>query len=169
MAEGIFSYAISQWARSFPCGSAGKESACNAGDPRSVPGLRRSPGEGNGYPLQYSGLENVQDSMAHGVAKSWTQLRDFHFTSLHFPVDWGEKFWKQDGSQPQGMLGRCSISSPRGVCLGPHRLWHPTPTHTLRPFSCLDSLKWTMRLWNCGAGEDSWESLGLQGDQTSQS
>ena len=42
----------------FPCGSAGKESTCNAGDLGLIPGLERSPGEGKGYPLQYSGLEN---------------------------------------------------------------------------------------------------------------
>ena len=42
----------------FPCGSDGKESACNVGDLGSIPGLGRSPREGNGYPLQYSGLEN---------------------------------------------------------------------------------------------------------------
>ena len=55
----------------FPCGSAGKESACNAGDLGSIPGLGRSPGEGKGYPLQYSGLENsFMDYIAHGVAKS---------------------------------------------------------------------------------------------------
>ena len=42
----------------FPCGSAGKESACNVGDLGLIPGLGRSPGEGKGYPLQYSGLEN---------------------------------------------------------------------------------------------------------------
>ena len=46
-----------------PCGSAGKESACNAGDLGSVPGLGRSPGEGKSYPLQYPGLENSMDSM----------------------------------------------------------------------------------------------------------
>ena len=46
----------------FPCGSAGKESACNAGDLGLIPGLGRSPGEGKGYPLQYSGLENSMDS-----------------------------------------------------------------------------------------------------------
>ena len=45
----------------FPGGSAGKESSCNAGYPGSVPGLGRSPGEGNGYPLQYSFLENSMD------------------------------------------------------------------------------------------------------------
>ena len=59
-------------------------SACNAGDPGSIPGLGRSPGEGNGNPLQYSCLENPMDRGAwratvHGVAKSWTQLRDFIF------------------------------------------------------------------------------------------
>ena len=45
----------------FPCGSAGKESACSVGDLGSIPGLGRSPGEGKGYPLQYSGLENSMD------------------------------------------------------------------------------------------------------------
>ena len=45
----------------FPCGSAGKESACNVGDLGSIPGLGISPGEGKGYPLQYSGLENSMD------------------------------------------------------------------------------------------------------------
>ena len=66
----------------FPCGSAGKESACNAGDSDSIPRLGRSPGEGKGYPLQYSGLENSKDCIVHGVAKSWMKLSDFH--SLHF-------------------------------------------------------------------------------------
>ena len=58
----------------FPGGSAGKESTWNAGDMSSIPGLGRSPGEGKGYPLQYSGLENSMDFMVHGVAKSRTQL-----------------------------------------------------------------------------------------------
>ena len=62
----------------FPCGSAGKESTCNAGDLASIPGLGRSPGEGKGYPLQYSGLENSMDCIVHGVAKSRTRLSDFH-------------------------------------------------------------------------------------------
>ena len=43
----------------------------------SIPGLGRSPGEGKGYPLQYSSLENSMDSIVHGVAKSWTRLSDF--------------------------------------------------------------------------------------------
>ena len=66
----------------FPSGSAGKESACSAGDLGSIPGLGRSPGEGKGYPLQYSVLENSMDCIAHGVAKSQTRLNDFPF---HFP------------------------------------------------------------------------------------
>ena len=53
---------LSMWWQGFPCGSAGKESACNAGELRSITGLGRSPGEGKGYPLQYSGLENSMDS-----------------------------------------------------------------------------------------------------------
>ena len=56
----------------FPCGSAGKESAYNVGDLGSIHGLGRSPGEGKGYPLQYSGLENSMDSVVHGVAKNRT-------------------------------------------------------------------------------------------------
>ena len=60
-------------------GSVGKESTCNAGNLGSIPELGRSPGEGKGYPSQYSGLENSMDSTVHGVTKSGTQLRDFHF------------------------------------------------------------------------------------------
>ena len=55
------------------CSSAGKESTCNAEDLGLIPGLGRSPGEGKGYPLQYSGLENFMDCMVHGVAKSQTE------------------------------------------------------------------------------------------------
>ena len=55
----------------FPCGSAGKESACNVGDLGSIPGLGRSPGEGKGYPLQFSGLENSMDCIVHGITKNW--------------------------------------------------------------------------------------------------
>ena len=65
----------------FPVGSGGKDSTCNVGDLGSIPGLGRSLGEGNGYPLQYSGLENSMDCIIHGVAKSQTQLSFFHFTS----------------------------------------------------------------------------------------
>ena len=67
----------------FPGGSDGKESACNAGDLGLIPGLGRSPGRGHDNPLQYSCLENPMDrgawwAIVHGVAKSQTQLNDFH-------------------------------------------------------------------------------------------
>ena len=62
----------------FPDSSVGKESTYNAGDLGLIPGLGRSPGEGKDYPLQYSGLENSMDCIAHGVTKSRTQLSDFH-------------------------------------------------------------------------------------------
>jgi len=63
----------------FPGGSDGTESACNAGDLGSIPGIGRSPGEGKGYPLQYSGLENSMDCTVDGIAKSQTRLSDVHF------------------------------------------------------------------------------------------
>ena len=61
----------------FPCSSIGKESACNAGERGSIPGLGRSPGEGKGYPLQYSGLENPMDYTVCGVPESRTGLATF--------------------------------------------------------------------------------------------
>ena len=56
-----------------------KESTCNVGDLGSISGLGRPPREGNGYPLQYSGLENSMDYIDLGIAKSQTRLSDFHF------------------------------------------------------------------------------------------
>ena len=63
----------------FPGGSANEESACSVEELGLIPGLGRSLGEGIGYPLQYSGLENFMDCIVHGVTKSWTGLSDFHF------------------------------------------------------------------------------------------
>ena len=71
-----FSFSISPY--NFPGSSEVKASACNAGDQGSIPGLGRSTGEGNGNPLQYSGLENSMDCIVHGIAKSWTRLSNFH-------------------------------------------------------------------------------------------
>ena len=71
----------------FPGGSAGEEPTCSVGDLGSIPGLGRSPGEGKGYPLQYSGLENSMDCTVHGVTKSRTRLSDFPF---HLP---GGSMW----------------------------------------------------------------------------
>ena len=84
----------------FPCGSAGKESACNAGDLGLIPGLGRSPGEGKGYPLQYSGLQNSIGCIVHGVAKSQTLLNNFHFTLV------------VEGTQSSELMVSCSLSDP---------------------------------------------------------
>ena len=63
----------------FPCDSAGKEFASNVGELGSIPGLGKSPGEGKGYWLQYSGLENSLDYVVHEVTKDQTGLSAFHF------------------------------------------------------------------------------------------
>ena len=89
--------------RSFPHGSASKESACHAGDLGSIPGLRISspeslvPGEGNSYPLQYSDLENSMDCIVHGFSKGQTQLSDFHFTLLYRKQTYGHPSGKRLG------------------------------------------------------------------------
>ena len=77
-----------------------KPSACNVGDLGSIPGSGRSPGEGNGNPLQYSCLENAMGGGAwwatvHGVAKSWTRLSDF--TSLQWIFKWLFSELKRNG------------------------------------------------------------------------
>ena len=68
----------------FPCGSAGKESTCNAGGLGSIPGWGKSPREGKGYPLQYSGLENSKDCIVHGLTKSqtWLSLSLYRFHTI---------------------------------------------------------------------------------------
>ena len=70
----------------FPCGSAGEESTSNVGDLGSISGLGRSPGEGKGYPLQYSGLENS----VHGVTNSQTQLSDFTLDGKEYACNAGD-------------------------------------------------------------------------------
>ena len=76
----IYHNILNKYRFGFP-GKDGEESASNAGDLGLIPGLGRSPGEGNGYPLQYSGLENFMGRGAWwatvpGVTKSWTRLSD---------------------------------------------------------------------------------------------
>ena len=89
----------------FPCGSAGKESICNAGDLGSIPVLGWSPGKGKGYPLQYSGLENSMDCTVHGVSRSRTRLSDFYYFVIYqetpsFPV----LLVRRDGSKVKNNL-----------------------------------------------------------------
>ena len=88
--SGTKSIGTSALASVLPMGFAGdsadKESTCNTGDLGWILGLGRSPGEGKGYPLQYSGLENSKDCTVHGVAKSQTRLSNFHsLTHAHLP------------------------------------------------------------------------------------
>ena len=64
-------------------------------------GLEESPGEGKGYPLQYSGLENPMDCIAHGIAKTWTQLSDFHFTCRVMESE--VRGWREAIRNPQGL------------------------------------------------------------------
>ena len=71
-------------------GFTGKESACNAGDLGLIPRLGRSPREGKGYPLQYSGLKNSMDCIVHGVTKSWTRLSNFLFKLMLLNCGLGE-------------------------------------------------------------------------------
>ena len=98
----------------FPCDSAGKESACNVGDLGLIPGLGRFPGEGKGYPLQYSGLEDSMNCIVRGVTKNLTRLSYFHFhlemkcPESHYPSllqIWTLKF---EGSS----CGFCSLMMP---------------------------------------------------------
>ena len=116
----------------FPCGSAGKESACNEGDHGSVAGSGRSPGGGHGNPLQYSCLENPMDrgpwrAAVHGVTKSRTRLSNFHLVSESslqtsclalLTITLLAPLWGQDASQlPEnpGLPGPC-VTSGRGHC-----------------------------------------------------
>ena len=72
----------------FPGSSAGKESTCQTGDPGSIPGLGRSPGEGNGYPLQYFGQENSMDCIVPGPQKldKTEQLSLSSFLLFYIPI-----------------------------------------------------------------------------------
>ena len=67
-----------------PLWLSGKESTHNVGDLGSIPGLGRSPGEGKGSPLQYSGLVDYMDCIVDDVTKTWTGLSDFHFHFFHY-------------------------------------------------------------------------------------
>ena len=82
---------------SFPCGSTGKESTCNAGDLGSIPGLGRTPGEGKGYPLQYSGLE-----IFHGLYRPWGHKESDMTEPLSLLVLPQVKLEKQGGEEESG-------------------------------------------------------------------
>ena len=115
--------------RGFLCGSAGKELACHVGDLGSIPGLGRSPGEGKGYSLQYSGLKNSIDCIVNGVAKSRTQLGDFHF---QFTFNSGQT-WKIVSYSLTN--GRYVYSPLSKICiLLAHPKWGLSPE--MQPYAC---------------------------------
>ena len=108
-------------ARGFPHSSTGKESTCNEGDPGLIPGLGRSAGEGIGYRLQYSGLENSMDCIVHRVAKTRTWLSDWSDLIWLYPArllcPWGfsrQEYWSglpcplPGGSSQPGIKPRSS-------------------------------------------------------------
>ena len=120
-----FLYSPILTSRGFPGGSEVKASAWNVGDPASIPGSGRSPGDGNGNPLQYSCLENPTEGGAwwatvHGVAKSWTRLSDFTFT-LHFHA-----LEKEMATHSSVLAWRVSgTGEPGGLpSMGSHRVGH---------------------------------------------
>jgi len=97
-----------QYSWDFPCGSVGKESTCNVGDLGSIPGLGRSPGEGKGYPLQYSGLENSMDYSPWGRKESDTS----EWLSLSLSLNPLLSFWKSPYiCQPISFYPPCLLAS----------------------------------------------------------
>ena len=97
----------------FACGSAGEESACNVWDLGLIPGLGISPGEGKGYPLQYSGLQNYMDHIVHGVTKSQAQLSNFHYVSFCArPQRYNDLWGNYTTTQDSGCSLRCSSQPP---------------------------------------------------------
>ena len=116
----------------FPGGSAGKESASNVGDLGSISGLGRSPEERNGYPFQYSGLENYMDCIVHGVSKSQTPWSHFHFHLASF-------LWKSPWALiicPQWSFSsecHCVCSQCPGKVTSLQCPSHREPTQTLTP------------------------------------
>ena len=114
----------------FPHSSVGRESTCNVVDLGLIPGLGRSPGEGKGYPLQYSGLENPMDFIVHGVAKSHTRLSNFHF--LFLSLSWtrnSSPSWSEACLLVSGFP--CCLRSTFLSAFRAWRLWHPLILQTV--------------------------------------
>ena len=145
----------------FPAGSAGKESACNVGDLGLIPGLGRSPGEENGYPLQYSDLENLMNCVVHRVAKSRTRLRDFHFHFSCMCCKQRYNFSEQGRSLSfRNMISTYTVSR-RSPC-------RPSVSYSARPdggngasHGCIYPLSWSleMEFQKQERGLGSWKGL----------
>ena len=122
----------------FPDSLIGKESICNAGNLGSIPGLGRSPGEGKGYPLQYSGLENSMDCIVHGVTKSWNDW--VTFISLHFTDTWTKMVLTQHHESfyiiSYFFISRVAISIAKPLKLKTNKHTH-TPPEYIISYLCL--------------------------------
>ena len=127
----------------FPCGSAGKESACSAADLGLIPRLGRYPGEGNGYPLQCSGLENSIDCIVHGVTKEsdTTEQLSLSLFSISHILKWAYLLpsWQQYPLE-------CKLFPLRDLCLSHLLLFLPIPSRcwgegdgTPLQYSCLEN------------------------------
>ena len=134
--------------KGFPGSSVSKEYAWNVGEPGSIPGTGRSPGEGNANPLQYSCLENSIDRGAwwatvHGVAKSWTQLSDFCFTSVYMPISNSHALWFLNSKSPQVLRHTHAHTSslPTNPLGSPSRNWSHHWCHPLTAQGCLASVR----------------------------
>ena len=110
--------------QSVPYSSVGKESACNAGDPGLIPGLGRSTGEGIGYPLQYSGLENSIDCIVHRVVKSQTDWTTFTFTFHDVAVYHPLLQWEKRTKEKKLTTLRASSSTSPCSTLEPNDISH---------------------------------------------
>ena len=102
----------------FSCDSAGKESACNAGDLGLIPGLGRFPGDGNGYQLQYSGLENSNDCIVHGVTRVGLDWVTFTFTFMELWKTWSrvdEHTFEGDGEGCNNIVNKERIFLRNGL------------------------------------------------------
>ena len=120
----------------FPYSAAGKESTCNAGGLGSVPGLGRSPGEGKGYPLPCSGLENPTDCIGLGVRKEsdttslllsllWCDLFSFSMAHTKCSVTW---LWAQSGDGMLTVTSQKLQTEIRFLALWGRVVWSPVPT-----------------------------------------
>ena len=138
----------------FPGGSVGKESTRDAGDLGLIPGLRRCPGEGKGYPLQYSGPENSMDCIVHGVAKSRTQLSifQFHFLSSseeslflgtkHYTSRiTGGNYGHPEGRGSESAAPEAGIAAPSPATRS-SSVPESRPRGSVSPLMCLDSRSW---------------------------
>ena len=118
----------------FAGASAGEESACNAGDLSSIPGLGKSPGEGRDCLLQYSGLENSMDYIVHGVSKSWAWLRNFRFHSreCHKSIKTHACIQSVEGLDRTGSKGRRNLHPSSCFTAWTGQLTSPSPAFKLR-------------------------------------